>query len=245
MELYARVNVLGGRAVRLPKGDVEEAISLDADPLARARGWIEKGATRLHIVDLDAAAYNDFKNRDLITEIIKDVDVPVQVAGGVRTYGEAERLMKAGAWRIVMGTAAIVNQNFTWDICREYPGSVAISLDALPDGELAIRGWRENSGRYLEEVLIEMSSAGAVSFLVAEARRDVLDASPNYSLLVQALEAIDEPVIAAGGVRSLDEMEELTKLEANGRGLRGVIVGREVTEGRFTMNEAAELLADT
>lgn len=243
MDLYARVNVLDGRAVRLPKGDVEEAISLDADPLARALGWLEKGADRLHIVDLDAAAYYDDKNRPLIHDIIEALDVPVQVAGGVRTQAEAERLIEAGAWRVVMGTAAIVDQNLTWDICREHPGMIAISLDALPDGELVIRGWRENSGRYLEEALIEMSSAGAVSFLVGEARRDVLDGPPNYDLLLQALEAIDEPVIAAGGVQNLEELEELTTLEANGKRLGGVIVGREVTEGRFTMDEAAELLA--
>lgn len=243
MDLYARVNILGGRAVRLPKGDVDEAISLDADPLARAKGWIEKGADRLHIVDLDAAAYNDHKNRSLVDELISSVDVPVQVAGGVRTEAEAERLMEAGAWRVVMGTAALVDQNLTWDLCRKHPGKIAISLDAVADGELVIRGWKENSGRYLEEALIEMSSAGAASFLVSEARRDVLDGPPNLDILVQALEAVDEPVIAAGGVQNLEELEQLTKLEANGKGLGGVVVGREVTEGRFTMNEAAELIA--
>ncbi|MDH3471290.1 MAG: HisA/HisF-related TIM barrel protein, partial [Acidimicrobiia bacterium] len=147
MDLYARVNILGGHAVRLPKGDVEEAITLDASPLARAMGWIEKGADRLHIVDLDAAAYSDDKNRPLVDELIAAVDVQVQVAGGVRTEAEAVRLIDAGAWRVVMGTAALVDQNLTWDLCRMNPGRIAISLDALPDGELVIRGWKENSGR--------------------------------------------------------------------------------------------------
>ena len=243
MDLYARVNILGGHAVRLPKGDVEKAITLDASPLARAKGWMEKGADRLHIVDLDAAAYGDDKNRALVDELIASVDLPVQVAGGVRTEAEAERLIEAGAWRVVMGTAALVDQNLTWDLCRKHPGVIAISLDALPDGELVIRGWKENSGRYLEEALIEMSSAGAVSFLVSEARRDVLDDAPNFDILTQALEAVDEPVIAAGGVQNLEELEQLTKLEGNGKRLGGVVVGREVTEGRFTMDDAAKLLA--
>jgi len=245
MDLYARVNILGGRAVRLPKGDIDEAISLDAAPLDRAKGWVDKGADRLHIVDLDAAAYYDHKNRTLVDELISSVDVPVQVAGGVRTEAEAERLIDAGAWRVVMGTAALVDQNLTWDLCRKHPGLIAISLDAVPDGELVIRGWKENSGRYLEEALIEMSSAGAASFLVSEARRDVLDGAPNLDILTQALEAIDEPVIAAGGVRNLEELEQLTKLEAKGKRLGGVVVGREVTEGRFTMDEAAALIAKT
>ncbi len=242
MELYARVNILGGRAVRLPRGDVGEAIVLDADPLARARGWIDKGAHLLHIVDLDAAAYGDYRNRDLIGAIVDGVEVPVQVAGGIRSPGEAEGLLESGAWRVVMGTAAIVDQNMTWELCRDYPGSVAISIDALPNEELVIRGWREQSGLFLEDVLIEMSSAGAAAFLVAEAGRDALSEPPNFDVLRRALSYIDEPVIAAGGVRHLDDLQALVDLEEEGKHLGGVIVGREVTEGRFTMAEAAEML---
>lgn len=243
MDLYARVNILGGRAVRLPKGDVDEAIALDADPVGRARGWADKGATHLHVVDLDAAAYDDRRNRQLIHDIIAALDVPVQVAGGVRTEAEAAGLLEAGAWRVVMGTAAITDQNLTWDLCRDHPGRIAISLDALGDTELVIRGWKEHSGRYLEEALIEMSSAGAASFLVSEARRDALSEPPNYDNLRQALEVVAEPVIAAGGVRNLDDLRELLALEAAGRRLGGVVVGREVTEGRFTMDAAAALVA--
>lgn len=243
MDLYARVNILGGRAVRLPKGDVEEAISLDADPLARALGWVSKGADRLHIVDLDAAAYHDTRNRGLIHEIISDVDVPVQVAGGVRSQPEAEGLLAAGAWRVVMGTAAIVDQNLTWDLCRDHPGQIAISLDVKPDEELVIRGWKEGSGRYLEECLIEMSSAGAAAFLLAEAGRDALSEPPDFEALRSSLQIIEEPVIAAGGVRNLEDLGELIQIAEDGRRLGGVVVGREVTEGRFTMAEAAELLS--
>jgi phosphoribosylformimino-5-aminoimidazole carboxamide ribotide isomerase len=245
MDLYARVNILGGRAVRLPKGNLDEAIALDANPISRATGWADKGATRLHVVDLDAAAYDDRRNRPLIHDIITAVEVPVQVAGGVRTTAEAEGLLEAGAWRVVMGTAAITDQNLTWDLCRDHPGKIAISVDALEDSELVIRGWKEHSGRYLEEALIEMSSAGAASFLVSEARRDALNEPPNFDNLAQALEAVTEPVIAAGGVRHLDDLAELKSLEAAGRHLGGVVVGREVTEGRFTMDEAAALIADT
>ena len=243
MDLYARVNILGGRAVRLPKGRIEEAISLDADPLARAHGWVEKGADRLHIVDLDAAAYHDTRNRGLIHQIISDIDVPVQVAGGVRSQPEAAGLLDSGAWRVVMGTAAIIDQNLTWDLCRDYPGRIAISLDVQPDEELVIRGWKEGSGRYLEECLIEMSSAGAAAFLFTEAGRDALAEPPNFDALRRSLVAIEEPVIAAGGVRNLEDLSSLMEIEENGRRLGGVVVGREVTEGRFTMAEASELLS--
>ncbi|MDH5374144.1 MAG: HisA/HisF-related TIM barrel protein, partial [Acidimicrobiia bacterium] len=121
MDLYSRVNILGGRAVRLPHGDLHEAIALDADPLARARGWVEKGAARIQIVDLDAAAYGDFRNRPLIHEIISELEIPVQVAGGIRSPQEAERLIEAGAWRVVMGTALIEGQVMAWDLFRTFP----------------------------------------------------------------------------------------------------------------------------
>ncbi len=242
MELYARVNILGGRAVRLPRGDVTEAIALDADPIARAAGWAEKGADRLLVVDLDAAAYGDYRNRALIHEIIETAGVPVQVSGGVRSPAEAERLIDAGAWRIGMGTAAIEDQNMIWELGRNHPGRVVVTLDVLPDEELVVRGWTSHSGRFLEEVAIEMSAAGVAAFMVNQAGRDALVEPPNFGILRRALEYVDEPIVAAGGVRDLDDLRELKRLEANGRGLEGVVVGREVTEGRFTISEALELL---
>ena len=243
MDLYARVNILGGLSVRLPHGRLDEAIALDNDPVGRALNWAKQGVDHLHIVDLDAAAYGDYRNRELISRLIEAVDVPVQVAGGVRSEIEAQRLVDMGAWRIVMGTAAIENQIMVWDMCRAYPDKIVVSLDVRHDEEVATRGWTQNSGRFLEEVLIEMSSAGAVAFLVAEAGRDALHEPPNLQILVEALATVEEPVIAAGGVRDLEDLRQFVQLEASGRRLGGVVVGREVTAGRFTIEEAQEVLA--
>lgn len=243
MDLYARVNILDGRSVRLPHGNVATAIALDADPLGRAKAWVESGADYIHIVDLDAAAYGDYRNRSLIDRIIAEAGVPVQVAGGIRSHIEAARLIDAGAWRIVMGTAAIEDQNMVWDLCRDNPDRIAVSLDVRPDEEIATRGWTMNSGRYLEEVLIEMSSAGVASFLVAEAGRDALEEPPDLKILAESLASVDQPVIAAGGVRNLDDLRRLLALNAGGRRLGGIIVGREVTHGRFTIEEAKSVIA--
>jgi phosphoribosylformimino-5-aminoimidazole carboxamide ribotide isomerase len=243
MDLYARVNILGGLSVRLPHGGLDEAIALDNDPIGRARNWADQGIDYLHIVDLDAAAYRDYRNRDLIDELVDELDIPVQVAGGIRSEGEAERLINKGAWRIVMGTAAIENQNMVWDLCRENPGKIAVSLDVRTDEEIATQGWTQNSGRYLEEVLIEMSAAGVVAFLVAEAGRDALNDPPNLQILAEALAAVEDPVIASGGVRDLEDLRSLARLEASGQHLDGVVVGREVTAGRFSIDEAKDVLA--
>jgi len=243
MDLYARINILDGLSVRLPHGGLDEAIALDNDPVGRAHHWVEQGINFLHIVDLDAAAYGDYRNRDLTTRLIESVDVPVQVAGGIRSEAEAQRQIESGAWRIVMGTAAIENQTMVWDLCREYPGKIAVSLDVRANEEIATRGWTQNSGRFLEEVLIEMSSAGVVAFLVAEAGRDALSEPPNFPLLTEALMAVDDPVIAAGGVRDLEDLRTLMQLDVNGRRIAGVVVGREVSAGRFTVDEAKEVIA--
>jgi phosphoribosylformimino-5-aminoimidazole carboxamide ribotide isomerase len=243
MELHARVNILGGRAVRLPHGDVTNAISLDADPVSRAKGWVDKGADKLLIVDLDAAAYGVYSNRPLIDEIIRSAGVPVQVGGGVRTRAEVARLVEVGAFRVVMGTMAIEEQVVIWDLCREFPEKISVALDVHPDEEVVVRGWTIGSGMYMEEVLIELSSAGIASFLVAQAGRDALVEPSNLGILRRALETVDEPVIAAGGARDEQDLRHLCELDAEGRTLAGVIVGREITEGRFTLQRAREIVS--
>lgn len=243
MDLYARVNILGGLSVRLPRGSLDNAIALDNDPIQRARHWAEQGVDYMHIVDLDAAAYGDYRNRDLIDRLIEKVPVPVQIAGGIRAEGEAQRLIEKGAWRIVMGTAAIENQNMVWDLCRDNPDRIAVSVDVRSDEEVVTKGWTQNSGRYLEEVLIEMSSAGVVSFLISEAGRDALEDPPNFQIMAESLATVEQPVIAAGGVRDLEDLRDLARLQSGGRRLAGVIVGREVTAGRFTIEEAKQVLA--
>lgn len=243
MELYARVNILDGRAVRLLHGDVKEAVSLEADPIARAIGWIDKGVRHLLVVDLDAAISDDHRNRPLIDDLLTAVDVPVQVAGGIRSRSEVDRLLEVGAWRVGMGTAAVESQQLLWELCQAYPGRIVVSLDVAPNEELVVHGWTAGSGRYLEESLIEMGSAGAAAIMIAEAGRDALVEPPNLGALSRALEAVDEPVIAAGGVRNLEDLQALVGLRVGGRKVAGVVVGREVTEGRFTMAQALELFA--
>ena len=245
MDLYARVNILDGRAVRLPYGDVREAIALDDDPVNRAKGWVAKGADRLHIVDLDAAAYGDYKNRELIASIIKAVDVPVQVGGGIRSQLDVERVLDMGAWRVAIGTLAIIDQVAFWELNRLHPHRIVVALDVRPDLEISIHGWTEQTGEYLEETLINLSSGGAAAFMISEVGRDALVEAPNFEALEIALSLVDEPVIAAGGVRDLDDIARLSQLDVDGKQVAGVVVGREVTAGRFTIEQCVAALAAT
>jgi len=242
MDLYARVNILKGRAVRLGRGSLDDVISLDADPINRARGWAEMGVDRLLVVDLDAAAYRSYRNRPLIDRMLKVMDIPIVVAGGIRSEREAARLLEAGADKVTMGTAAIETPTMVWDLCRDFPDRMMVSLDVLGNEELVTEGWTSNSGRFLEEVMVEMASCGVSGFFVTDARRDVLSERPNIDILRTALEYIDEPVVASGGVRNLDDLRSLTSIKVEGRTLDGVVVGREVTEGRFTVGQAKVVL---
>ncbi len=242
MELYARVNILDGMAVRLPKGDISDAIPLDDDPVNRALGWVDKGADLLHIVDLNAAAKQEYTNRGVIADIIEVVDVPVQVGGGIRSQAEVERVLAMGAWRVVIGTLAIIDQVHFWELNRLHPHRIVVALDVKDDMEIVVKGWTEETGEYLEETLINLSSGGAVSFMISEVGRDALVDPPNFDALSLAINTVDEPVIAAGGVRNLADVERLLSLGADGHSLGGIVVGREVTAGRFTMEDLAAVL---
>jgi phosphoribosylformimino-5-aminoimidazole carboxamide ribotide isomerase len=243
MEIFARINILDGKAVRLPHGDVNEAIPLDEDPPNRAKGWVNKGAGRLFVVDLDAAAYGTDINREVIAEMIKAVDVPVQVGGGVRSRAEVERILGMGAWRVSIGTLAIIDQVAFWELNRLHPHRIVVSLDVKADNEIVIRGQTEETGEYLEETMIALSSGGAAAFMITEVGRDALEEPPNFEALAMAIDLVDEPVIAAGGVRDLADVAKLAKLGNGGRSLAGIVVGREVTAGRFTMEELFEAIS--
>jgi phosphoribosylformimino-5-aminoimidazole carboxamide ribonucleotide (ProFAR) isomerase len=130
-----------------------------------------------------------------------------------------------------------------WELCRDHPEKIVVSLDVRPDEEIAIKGWLVDSGVFLEQALIDLSSAGVAAFLVGEAGRDALISPSNYGILRRALSLAQEPIIAAGGAMDMSDLRSLATLEENGRRLDGVIVGREVTEGRFTMEEACQVLS--
>ena len=244
MDLYARVNILNGQAVRLRRGLVSDAMTLDEDPINRVRGWVEQGADHILAVDLDAAAFGSYQNRPIIDRMLEEVPVRTVVAGGVRSDKEADRLIKQGAWRVMMGTAAIERDNMVWDLCRDHPGKIMVSLDVLENEELVTRGWTLNSGRFMEEVMLSMASCGVTAFFVTDARRDVLSEAPNTDILRAAMEYVDEPIIAAGGTRHLEDVALLRSIKVNGRALAGLVVGREVTEGRFTIEQALAALRE-
>ena len=239
MKIYGRVHILDGKAVRLPQGDLSEVISLDADPIERAKGWVRKGCERVLVTDLDAAINNDGRNQDLLLQLVGEVEARVTVTGGARSKAHVGTLIDAGAWRVGIGTQALLDQTFTYEMCRLYPGRIVVAFDIDEDEKIWVHGRTLKTEIELEDALLQMQASGAAGYFLAEVGRDALSEGPNLEALEIALRIVDVPVVAAGGVRDLDDLRRLDELNPDGdHRLDGVIVGREVTAGRFTIEEA-------
>ena len=232
MELYPAIDLRGGRCVRLWQGDFDKETVYGADPVAVAERFVAAGARWLHVVDLDAAR-GDGDNLDVVLAIVKAVRVRVETGGGVRD----DTLLRAGVDRVVLGSLAVTNRAYAAQLITENPGRVAIGLDHR-DGELQVRGWEERGDVQLLDAVQWPEFAGAAAFIVTDIGRDGTLAGPDIDGLASVLEATDVDVIASGGVSSLSDIEALTSLETGGRQLEGVIVGKALYEGEFTVEEA-------
>jgi phosphoribosylformimino-5-aminoimidazole carboxamide ribotide isomerase len=235
MELFPAIDLRGGRAVRLYQGDYARETVYSDDPVAQAEAFAAEGARWIHVVDLDAARTGDPVNRAVISEIAAAVDVRVQTGGGVRDDAAADALVDAGVARVVIGTAALERPDLVARVAARMP--VAVGLDAR-GREVAVRGWEQGSGRDLLDVAREFADVGVQALVVTEIGRDGTLAGPDLGGLGEVLEATDLPVVASGGVGSLEDLRALAALRREGRALAGAIVGRALYEGSFTLTDA-------
>ncbi len=235
MNLYAAIDLLGGRCVRLQQGDYDRATDFGDDPVGQAEQWQAEGAPWIHVVDLDAARTGEPVNREVIGRIATAIDVPVQVGGGVRSRADAEALWSAGVARVVMGTAALEDPDLVASLVPD--GPVAVGLDAR-GRDLAVRGWEASSGVDLLEAATRFGEMGVAALVVTEIGRDGMLEGPDVDGLAAVLEVTTAPVVASGGVGSVDDLEALTALD-----LDGVIVGRALYDRRVSVPDAVAVLA--
>ena len=233
--LYPAIDLLDGSVVRLQQGDYERATTYGADPVSVARSFADQGAHWIHVVDLDAARSGSPRNRGVVGDIVEAVQgtARVQTGGGVRTEADAEVLAGVGVARVVMGSAAVRSPELVERASAIV--SVAVGLDHR-DGELAVHGWTEASGVSLTEALGWFPTADA--FVITDIARDGMLAGPDLVGLAAAAAATAVPVIASGGVASLADVVALARVP----GVAGVITGKALYEGRFTVAEAIAAL---
>ena len=242
MDLYPAIDLRGGRCVRLAQGDFGRETVYGDDPVAVARRFAAAGAPWIHVVDLDAALTGTAVNAGVIGAVARSVDVPVQAGGGVRSEEAAVSLLAAGVGRVVVGTAALSDPGLVRRLAGAHPGAVAVGLDHRR-GEVVVRGWTEGSGRDLLTVVAELEDAGAAAFVVTDVERDGMLGGPDLAGLATVVGATGVDVIASGGVSGPEDVRALARVEAGGRRLAGVIVGRALYEGRLTVEEAVAACA--
>lgn len=241
MELYPAIDLRGGRTVRLMQGDFGRETIYGTNPVARAQAFEAGGARWLHVVDLDASLSGVPSNRQIVAEIAQAVAARVQAGGGVRSAADAEELLGGGVARVVVGTAAVAHPELLAELSARWPGQVAATVDHY-QGEVRVKGWSERAGREVAGVVSEIAAAGAAAVVVTEISRDGLMVGPDLHGYKELLGKVEVPLIASGGVGSLDDLRRLAWLQAGTRRLAGVIVGRALYEGRFSVPEAVAVL---
>ncbi|MGC1612674.1 MAG: 1-(5-phosphoribosyl)-5-[(5-phosphoribosylamino)methylideneamino]imidazole-4-carboxamide isomerase [Pseudolabrys sp.] len=237
--LFPAIDLKEGLAVRLEQGDMARATIFHRDPAAQARAFEQQGFEYLHIVDLDGAFAGMPMNAAAVDRILETVGIPVQLGGGVRDTATVENWLEKGIDRIIIGTAAVRDPSFVKQAARDYPGRIAVGLDAR-DGKVAVEGWAETSELSVLDIARRFEDVGVSAIVYTDIARDGMLQGLNLDATVALAEAIRIPIIASGGLASIEEIKELLSPRAGK--LAGAIAGRALYDGRLDAAEALKLI---
>ena len=242
MLLIPAIDLKDGQCVRLKQGDMDQSTVFGDDPAAVARGWVDKGARRVHLVDLNGAFAGQPKNELAIKRILKEVgdEVDVQLGGGIRDLDTIERYLDAGLAYVIIGTAAVKNPGFLQDACSAFGGHIIVGLDAK-DGKVATDGWSKPTGHEVVDLALKYQDYGVEGIIYTDIGRDGMLSGINIDATVKLAQALTIPVIASGGLSNIEDIRALCAVEEEG--VEGVICGRSIYTGDLDF-EAAQELAD-
>lgn len=235
MIIIPAIDLREGKCVRLVEGKIENETIYSEDPVAIAKSWEEQGAEMIHLVDLDGAFAGHPQNQEVIKEILSVVKVPVQVGGGIRTLETIDELLELGVQWVVLGTVAINNPDLVKAACTKWGERIVVGIDAK-DGYVAIEGWEATVGKTILELAKEMEAIGVKRIVYTDVRRDGTLKGPNVESTKELAEQTNIEVIASGGVAKLEDLVALKSYE--NIGIAGVIVGKALYSGAFTLKEA-------
>jgi len=240
-ELIPAIDLLGGRCVRLAQGRYDRATEYGDDPAAMATRFVTSHIRRLHVVDLDGARSGTPANRAAVGAIVAAAgEVPVQLGGGIRSLAIAEETLALGVERVIFGTVALRDPELVREAARRFPGRVAVGIDAK-DGRVAVEGWLEESETSVVELARRFEDAGVAALVHTDIARDGMETGPNLEATIELARAVGIPVIASGGVGSLEHVRRAA--EAGREGVAGVIVGRALYTGAVDLGEALEAVS--
>ena len=242
MLLIPAIDLKEGKCVRLRQGRMDDSTVFSDDPVAMATQWVEQGARRLHLVDLDGAFAGKPMNMDVIEKIARaHPDIPIQVGGGIRDEDTVQAYLDAGVQYTIIGTKAVSAPHFVNDLCLEFPGHIIVGLDAK-DGKVAIDGWSKLSNHDVIDLAQHFEADGVAAIVYTDISRDGMMQGVNVEATRRLAEAIHIPVIASGGVTDIDDIKALC--ETDEEGIQGAILGRALYEGSIDLSEA-QALADS
>ena len=240
MKLIPAIDLMDGKCVRLVKGDFNKSKNFSNNPSSQAKSWQKKGATSIHVVDLDAAKSGYFSNDESIISIRKSTNLPIQIGGGIRSEERIKQLFSYGIDKVILGTSVIENRKLVEEITSKFPERIIIGIDSKK-GKVSTRGWLEQSDVYALDLIKELSNLNISSFIVTDIDTDGTLNGPNEDFIKEVLKKTSHPVIASGGIGSLSDLLSLTKFESFG--LEGVIVGKALYEKKFTIEEGNKVLS--
>ena len=238
MIIYPAIDIRGGRCVRLTEGRFDAETVFADDPAEMALKWAGMGAEFLHLVDLDGALAGEGKNVPVIERILKTVTIPVQLGGGIRNLETIERLLELGVTRLILGSAAVKNPQLVAEACKKYPGYIAVGIDAK-NGEVAIEGWGKGSGVAATELAKQMADFGVETIVYTDISRDGMLSGVNVEATAALARACGVPIIASGGVASIEDIRRVKAVEADG--VQGCIIGKAIYTGAVDLKEALAL----
>ena len=241
LTLYPAIDLKDGACVRLRRGDMDQATVYSSDPGAQARTWQESGCRWLHVVDLNGAFAGASVNATAVAAILAAATIPVQLGGGLRDMDGIERWLEAGISRVILGSAAVKNPALVIEACRRFPSRIAVGIDAR-DGFVATEGWAQTSEIQAAELGLRFEDAGVAAIIYTDIGRDGMLTGLNIEQTMELAARLTTPVIASGGVGSLDDLQALKDATDAGAALDGVIVGRALYDGRVDPAAALALL---
>ena len=238
MRLYPAIDMIDGKCVRLVQGDYRKKTTFSEDPLAVALRWQEEGGDLIHLVELDGAKSGDMPNFDIVCRIASELQIPIEIGGGIRDMHAVEKYLEHGVERVILGTAAIKNPDFVKETVKEYGKRIVVGIDAK-DGMVAISGWEEVSKVSALSLAKQMEQLGVATLIYTDIATDGMLKGPNFTAMQEMAEYVALDVVASGGVSSVKDLERLSKT-----GVEGAIIGKALYTGHIKLPEAVSLCQD-
>ncbi len=241
LTLYPAIDLKDGACVRLKRGDMDEATVYGTDPAKQAEAFQQAGSRWLHVVDLNGAFAGRPVNHEAVQAILAAASIPVQLGGGIRDLAGIDTWLQAGVARVILGSAAVKNPILVHQACKSFPGRIAVGIDAR-DGFVATEGWAETSTLPAQDLARRFEDVGVSAIIYTDIARDGMLSGLNLEQTVALSNALTTPVIASGGVGSLDDLRALRSAAADAPGIEGVIIGRALYDGRIGIGSALDIL---